>query len=207
MDRLFALDMPFTRFARNTLVISVLGIAPLLYVYIALTPGFATMLLAGGPALGRFVRQVVTNGLPVVFAINYLSFFLYALARSREKAQATPRAFLVFDPLARVAVFVALHALIYVLSADWFDSFGGDRLTALRVVGPTLARSALFENISGVYLYATLASALPLYATLFGRLLRRPALSVAPVLLAICLFAGFALILTLAAAAIVRLLS
>lgn len=58
-----------------------------------------------------------------------------------------------------------LHILIYVLSADWFGSFGESRATAVRVVAPTLARSAFFENISGVYLYATLVSAIPLYVS------------------------------------------
>jgi hypothetical protein len=32
-------------------------------------------------------------------------------------------------------------------------------------VAPTLARSAFFENVSGVYLYATLVSAIPLYVS------------------------------------------
>ena len=68
------------------------------------------------------------------------------------------------DMVMRVAVFILLHAVIYVASADWFGSFGGSKGTALRVVAPTLARSALFDNISGVYLYAVLLGALPIYA-------------------------------------------
>jgi len=32
-------------------------------------------------------------------------------------------------------------------------------------VAPTLARPAFFENISGVYLYATLVSAMPLHVS------------------------------------------
>ena len=73
--------------------------------------------------------------------------------------------FVLVDIGVRVFLFLALHALIYVLSADWFGSFGGSRKTALSVVAPTLARSAFFENISGVYLYATMVSALPLYVS------------------------------------------
>ena len=37
-------------------------------------------------------------------------------------------------------------------------------MTALRVVAPTLARAATFENLSGVYLYATLLASLPAQA-------------------------------------------
>ena len=40
------------------------------------------------------------------------------------------------------------------MSADLFGSFNGSRATALSVVGPTLERSFMFGNISGVYLYA-----------------------------------------------------
>ncbi|RYH06467.1 hypothetical protein EU800_23755 [Tropicimonas sp. IMCC6043] len=163
MKQYFAVDMSAGRFLRNTLAFSVLSLMPLLLLYVGLTPGFAGHLLEGGPALWRFLRQVVTNGLPVVFTINYLSFFLLALVRDSEGAKNAPLRLIITDLLARLAIFILLHAAIYFVSAGWFGSFGGDRMTALRVVGPTLSRSALFENISGVYLYATLISALPLY--------------------------------------------
>ena len=168
-QRFFAIDMPAAQFLRNTLLFSLLGLVPTLVLYIALTPGFGTMLLQGGPPLGRLFRQVLTNGLPVVFAVNYVGFFLYAWATDRAPSELALTIVLVLDIPARLAVFVLLHVLIYVLSADWFGSFGGSRATALKVVAPTLARSAVFENLSGVYLYATLVSALPLYAALFVR--------------------------------------
>jgi hypothetical protein len=84
MQRYFALDMPAMRFARNTLVASLLGLLPLLVFYITLTPEFTAQLLSGGPALGRFLRQVLTNGLTVVFVINYVGFFLFAWAVDRH---------------------------------------------------------------------------------------------------------------------------
>jgi hypothetical protein len=89
MHRHFTLDMPAGRFARNTLIASLLGMVPLLGLYIALTPGFAAQLLGGGDPLWRFVRQVLTNGLPVVFAVNYAGFLLFALGR-RVGAPRTP---------------------------------------------------------------------------------------------------------------------
>ena len=169
MNRFFTLDMPFWRFAGNTLIISCLSLAPLLLLYITLAPGFITMLSEGGPALSRFLRQVITNGLPVVFVVNYISFFLYALMSDRRRAPRMPALILLLDPPARIIIFVVLHGVIYFLSADWFGSFGGDHWQALRVVAPTLVRSAYFENLSGVYLYATLVSALPLYTAAFAR--------------------------------------
>jgi len=210
MEKYFALDMPAARFAWNTLVVSLLGLVPLLIVYVALTPGFGGMLLGGGPALGRFLRQVLTNGLPVVFAANYLGFFLFALLAARKGPDRGLRLVLLIDLPVRVALFALLHAVIYVLSADWFGSFGGSRLTALRVVAPTLARSALFENLSGVYLYATLFGALPLYLRALRGLpvFRRTGSQVVkrwgPVLLALVVFALFVMALTAVMAAIAR---
>ena len=58
--------------------------------------------------------------------------------------------------------------VIYPTSALFFGSFGGDPVQGLRVVGPSLLQSAAFANLSGVYLYATLISALPLHMALVG---------------------------------------
>jgi len=174
MERYFSLEMPATRFVLNTLIASLLGLALLLFLYVALTPGFASHLARSGPAFGQFMRQVLTNGLPVVFLVNYAGFMLFAwtVAQLRDN-RATLTFILIFDPFLRVLLFIALHAFIYVLSVDWFASFGGNRITALKVLAPTLARSALFENISGVYLYATVVSALPLYVVVLSALNQR----------------------------------
>ncbi|OZB20103.1 MAG: hypothetical protein B7X55_01470 [Rhodobacterales bacterium 34-62-10] len=165
MQRLFSLELPFSRFAWNTLVVSLAGLLPLLVLFIAMTPDLAGHLAGGGPALSRFVRQVLTNGVPVVFVVNYVAFFLYASTNARGNHERRPGSVLFLDVAARLVAFIVLHILIYVLSADWFGSFGGSRAMAVRVMAPTLARSAFFENISGVYLYATLVSAIPLYVS------------------------------------------
>ncbi|WP_232237148.1 hypothetical protein [Thiosulfatihalobacter marinus] len=205
MDRYFSTEMPGLLFARNTLIASVLGLVPLLILYIALSPGFAAHLAGGGPALTRFLRQVLTNGLPVVFAVNYVGFFVFAAIMDKPTAARSYRMLIAVDLPLRVAVFVLLHAVIYVLSADWFGSFGGSRATALRVVAPTLARSALFGNISGVYLYATLLAALPVYATVFNTIWPRAAAhrdrghNLRPWLAAALTCAAFALAITIVA--------
>ena len=161
--------MPAAQFVRNVLLFSFAALLPVLLVYVLLAPGFAPALAAGGPALMRFLRQVATNGLPVVFAVNYVSFFLFAMTKQPKAGSRDTAFFVLVDVLLRALLFPGLHALIYVLSADWFGSFGGNRSTALAVVSPTLARSAFFENISGVYLYATMIIALPLYVSALGR--------------------------------------
>ena len=90
-------------------------------------------------------------------------------------------------------------------------SFGGSRATALRVVAPTLARSAIFENISGVYLYATLVSAIPLYVSAVQRSARLAPVvrffpePIGPVAFALLIFAAEAICLTALATVFVRL--
>lgn len=211
MTRYFALDIPFRRFALNVLVVSIASLVPLLAIYVALTPGFAGLLAGGGQPLQRFLRQVVTNGVPVVFVVNYVAFFLFAWLNADKDFAPRPGLVLLIDLPVRLAAFVLLHVVIYMLSADWFGSFGGSRATALRVVAPTLSRSAHFENISGVYLYATLVSALPLYVSAIERspLLHRvsdplPARPIA-VLLALLLFAAFVVALTIAVSVLAQL--
>ena len=115
------------------------------------------MLLANGAALSRFLRQVLTNGLPVVFLVNYLGFVFASVALRRSRF--APVSYILNDCILRSAAFVGIHIAVYVLSADLFDSFNGSRATALSVVGPTLERSFMFENMSGVYLYAVVPGA------------------------------------------------
>lgn len=87
------------------------------------------------------------------------------------------------------------------------------RATALRVVAPTLARSAFFENISGVYLYATLVSAMPLYVSSIEKWLMQEGWServpVRPIAaaLAVVLFGAVVLALTAAALLVTELQS
>lgn len=170
--RYFAVQMPFLIFARNVLVLSFAALAPILVVFVLSTPGFANLLGQNATARSRFLRQVFTNGVPVVFVLNYFSFFMFALLTEKRMRRLAVLV-LVTDLPVRVVAFFLLHAIIYVLSAQWFGSFGGDRLQAFQVVAPTLARAAMFENISGVYLYATLTGALPLYVVALGQILDR----------------------------------
>jgi hypothetical protein len=198
------------RFLRNVLLVSIAGLIPPLALFVVLSPGLSTALGQGGPALLRFLRQVLTNGLPVVFVINYVSLFLYALSINQMRG----RDLIVFaatDVVARLALFFGLHTLVYVLSADWYDSFGGDRLIAISVVAPTLARSAYFENVSGVYFYATFVSAMPLYVTAIrqSNVLRKAVeplpFVVGPFFLAAAIFVATAFLITLLAEAILRI--
>lgn len=201
-DRHFSVRLPFTRFSRNTGLLSLIGLAPVLALYIALTPGFGSQLMMADAALARFLRQILTNGVPVVFAINTVSMILFSQLR-RHAVDA--RAALALDFVSRTVSFAALHATIFVVSASMFDSFGGDPQQALRVIGPTLAQAAAFGNLSGVYLYATLISALPLHMALAETWIQRrgngPASAAIPVVLAFAVITAQIMALTAGAMA------
>lgn len=169
-DRHFAGSLTPSRLARNTLLLSLAGLAPSLALYVTLVPGFWGHLIETEGAFSSFARQVLTNGLPVVVLVNAFGFGLFAQLRAGALA---PGLVLALDAPLRIAIFVALHILIYPGSALAFGSFRGDPLLALRAVGPTLAQAAGFANLSGVYLYATLVSALPLNMALADALARR----------------------------------
>jgi hypothetical protein len=78
-------------------------------------------------------------------------------------------------------------------------------------VSPTLARSAFFENISGVYLYATMISALPLYVSalggseFLGPIVRRLPMNTGVMLLALAAFALSVGLITIGAQGIASL--
>lgn len=80
-DQHFSVRLPFTRFARNTALLSLLGLVPVLILYIALIPGFWSHLTTSDAALARFVRQILTNGLPVVFTVNAVSLIMFSRSR------------------------------------------------------------------------------------------------------------------------------
>jgi len=198
LDRHFAPDLPATRFGWNVLLVSLAGLLPAVAVYVALSPGLAGHLRAGVGAGAPFLRQLLTNGLPVVFVVNVASFLLYARFRARRIAAGR---LVALDLLARVGLFFALHAVVFAFSALAFGSFGGDPVQALRVVAPTLVQAAAFGNLAGAYLYATLLSALPLHVAALARL-RGAAGPWAGVALALLAFALQAAVLTAVALAV-----
>ena len=206
-ERHVSVRLPFTRFARNMVLLSLIGLAPVLALYVALTPGFWSQLMTADAALARFLRQILTNGLPVVFAVNTVSVILFSRSRIRNVGAGTA---LVLDFLSRTVFFAALHAVIFFASALMFGSFGGHPLQALHVVGPTLAQAAAFGNFSGVYLYATLISALPLHMALAEtwrhRRGYRPASGAILALVALAVIAAQILVLTAGAVAVSHLL-
>lgn len=162
IDRHFGLDLPASRFAWNVLLLSVGVLVPMAAAYVLFRPGVTGMLAQGGSAAVWLLgRQILTNGLPVIFVATWIGFVLHGSWRRMGAPWRFGTVLVLCDAPLRLAAFIVLHAAIYVLSADWFGSFGGDRLRAVEVVAPTLARAAGFENLSGPYLYAMLLAALP----------------------------------------------
>ena len=167
-DRHFDTRLTAARFARNTVLLSLAALVPVLGLYISLTPGFWGHLAGAQGALGPFLRQILTNGLPVVVAVNWVALILFARLRA---GHLPPLAALGLDFATRLGLFALLHGVVFAASALLFGAFGGDPAQALGVLGPTLARAAGFGNLAGVYLFATLVSALPLHMALVARLL------------------------------------
>ena len=103
--------MPAAQFVRNVLLFSFAALLPVLLFYVLLAPGFAPALAAGGPALMRLLRQVATNGLPVVFAVNYVSFFLFAMTKQPKAGSRDTAFFVLVDVLPLEVGFVVVNLL------------------------------------------------------------------------------------------------
>lgn len=163
------------RFALRVLALSVATLLPVLALYLAQVPGMAAHVLGGGTASARFLRQVLTNGVPVIFVLTWATALVLARARAGGVL-----ATLVLDATLRLALFAGGHAAVFAGSALVFGAFGGDPAQALRVVAPTLGAAAGFGNLAGVYLYAALLAALPLHITLLRRHWPAPAAGAIP---------------------------
>ena len=151
------------RFALRVLALSLAALLPVLALYVVQVPGMAAHVLGGGAAGGRFLRQVLTNGVPVVFVLTWAAALMLVAPRAGLLAT------LALDAALRLTLFAGGHAAVFAGSALAFGSFGGDPAQALQVVGPTLAAAASFGNLAGVYLYAALLAALPLHVALLRR--------------------------------------
>lgn len=162
-DRQFGMGLGPWRFWRNVVLLSLAGLLPALWIFVARTPGFASHLAQADGALAPFLRQVLTTGLPVVVAVNAVGMALFARLRAGVLG---PRAALGLDVIGRVGLFSALQGALFAGSAVAFGAFGGDPAQGLAALGPTLVRGAGFGNLAGVYFHATVLSALPLHLAL-----------------------------------------
>ena len=162
-------ELPPGRFLWRVLGLSLLALAPVLALYVASIPGFAAHLMQGGPAARQFLRQVVTNGVTIVVIMNAAALVILHQAATGDSAQPAPGRLIALDSLVRLGLFIGVHAVVFWGSALMFGSFGGDPMQALRVVIPTLAHAGAFGNLSGVYLYAGLLSALPLHMAIMAQ--------------------------------------
>ncbi len=69
--------------------------------------------------------------------------------------------------MVRFGLFWLVEAIIYILFTWQFGSFGGSFATALGSMGATIRLAALFENLTGVYLYAALIAGFPLFVSAY----------------------------------------
>lgn len=172
MNRLFPTDIGFVRLALQTFVASLLAMFVVLALFVVKTPVFLETVMQDRALALAVMRQVMANGLPIVFLINLVGFSNFGALAHRHDAERGAAATIGMDLLTRGFLFFALHALSYYLAAVSYGSFGGDPATALRVVAPTLVGAALISNLAGVYLYATAISALPFLMLALGKAAR-----------------------------------
>lgn len=167
--------LPAGRFLRTVLISVLCGFAVFLIAYLTMVTGFARQIVNDGFAMWRVAQSVLIYGLPVAFLCAYMSFFLQGLLLDRiERSSVKILIFyLIFDVAVRLAVFALLSVLVFAYFAQFHGRFGGSVLSAVRVVPATIASAATFSNIAGVYFYAAMFSAFPLFILLTLKIVAR----------------------------------
>lgn len=163
MSLYFTPHMPALLFVRNVAIFSLSAFLILLLVYISSVPGWWHQLATEEEARASFIGQLFGNGLPLVFAVNYVGFTLYS--NWLLKRAVHPGIMLAFDMIVKLTLFVGLTTLIYLAYAHYANAFTGEYRLALGAVGPTLEGAILFRNLTGVYFYSVAISSLPLFLT------------------------------------------
>ena len=164
LDAYVSPKLPARKFIMGILLISLLSISVTLAVYLAKTDGLFAQLMDDSTALNYFLRQTILDGFLLVFLVNCFSFSIYGYFVWRySHAHQITIVYLILEAVAKMAVFVFATAIIYVIFAQIFGSFGGSSIAALKSVRPTIEGAMRFDNLTGVYFYAVAISSFPLF--------------------------------------------
>ncbi len=165
MDKYFSIKLPAVKFVLNTFIFSSAAAAVLFIAYTAMHPGFSMQLLEDKTARALFFRQFFLDGIVTIFVVNYMGFVTYAcfVETKKDNYNFKLHYLIMIDIFARVLSFFIVTSIVYLIFAHWFGSFEGDEVLALKTVSLTLVDAVTFDNLTGIYLYATAISSLPLF--------------------------------------------
>lgn len=167
------------RFAASTFAASLAALTIWSIAWFADADAFRAQ-IAGDPfARGRILRALVVNGLPIVFAATFVANLVHSkLTVETGVLDARPSRRLGVDLAVRLAVFACVTIAAFQLFVALFHAFGGDPIAALAATPEILRRAVAFQDLFGVYLWAALFAAHPLYAAaVLEAATRRPAIA------------------------------
>ncbi|MCE1236567.1 MAG: hypothetical protein LWW93_09435 [Hyphomicrobiales bacterium] len=128
---------------------------------------FRAQVAADPFARGRILRALVLNGLPIVFLTTFAAHLVHSkLTVEHGVLGPLPSRRVGVDLAVRLAVFGIVVIAVFQLLVWGVGAFGGDPLAALAATPEILRRAVAFQDLFGVYLYATLFAATPLWAAL-----------------------------------------
>lgn len=161
MDKFFSRNVPTMKFVRNVALVSIVSISILLFIYIYTVKGLAAQLITEKFALYYFSRQIIFDGLPTVFIVNFISFNIYA-GRTTEGREVS-FASLVIDIVVKLITFLICTVFIYIFFTIFLHSDNNNITLALHSIGITLREAIFFHNLTSVYLYSVAISSLPIF--------------------------------------------
>jgi hypothetical protein len=159
-------------YARNVAIISLAALVAVGAVYFSRVGGFWLQFTVGADNAWNFIFQLVGDGFLKVFLVNYIALLphRFYVAQLPRAGLVTCFGLLALDVLFRLVLFFIVSAAIWYLFVQFGGSFGGDYGAALRSLPETFAYAARFADLTGVYLYASALSSLPLFLAVFLRM-------------------------------------
>lgn len=143
-------------------------------------PGYAVATFATPDSALRFLTRFGANAVVTVVLVCWASAAVSGHLAGRLATEGAPSVrprglvgLVIADLAVRFAALVAVTAASFSFFADVAGSFGGSARTALDAIPETLAYALGFRGLSGIYVYAALFSAFPLYLALMVALSAR----------------------------------
>tara|TARA_Y100001968_G_scaffold1335_1_gene1066 strand:- start:2511 stop:3368 length:858 start_codon:yes stop_codon:yes gene_type:complete len=152
------------KFFFNVFTLTISSLLVTLSVYVAKTNGMSEQVFRI-----TFLTQFFGNGFLVTYLVNFFIFLSYPVLIHKVSMIDVKRALLVLalDGFLKSSLFIVFTAITYLFFAEFYGSFSGSKVLALKAIPETLSLAVTFDNLTSVYLYSTLLSSFPIFIVVF----------------------------------------
>ncbi len=160
LESYFSLNNGLFNFYYNVFIFTVVSLLVMLSIYTSQTTGLFDQLLSEG-----FLWQFIANGFVVTYLVNFFVFSYHQVLIEKISLNSASKSMLLlfWDILTKIALFLFLTMITYVLFAEFRGAFSGDIILAINSIPNTLFLAIQFGNLSSVYFYSIVISSFPIF--------------------------------------------